>query len=60
MDLPSDHIAPTLRIAAEFYDSLSEEHLSCETSGGYGHGCPPLRTPHSIRGLVMGNAPGWS
>jgi hypothetical protein len=61
VDLPSDYIAPTLQVSQEFHDSLNEElkeHLSCEIVADTAADLPPLRTPHSIEGLVMGNAPG--
>jgi len=61
VDLPSDYIAPTLQMSQEFYDSLNEElkeHLSCEIVADTTADLPPLKTPHSIEGLVMGNAPG--
>jgi hypothetical protein len=60
VDRPSDYIAPTLQMSQAFYDSLDDElkkHLSCEIVADTTVNLPPLKTPHSIEGLVMGNAP---
>jgi len=56
-----DYIAPTLKMSQAFYDSLEDElkqHLSCEIVADTTAQLPPLKTPHSIEGLVMGQAPG--
>jgi hypothetical protein len=61
VELPADYAAPTLKMSQAFYDSLDEElraHLSCEIVAETAAELPPLKTPHSIEGLVMGNAPG--
>jgi hypothetical protein len=61
VELPADYAAPTLKMSQAFYDSLGEElraHLSCEIVAETAAELPPLKTPHSIEGLVMGNAPG--
>lgn len=60
VDLPSDYIAPRLKMSQGFYSSLDEElkkRLSCEVVADTTADLPPLKTPHSIEGLVMGNAP---
>lgn len=58
--LPGDYKAPTLKMSNEFYDRLDEElkkHLRCEIVADTTADLPPLKTPHSIEGLVMGMAP---
>jgi hypothetical protein len=60
VDRPRDYIAPTLKMSQAFYDRLDAEvkqHLSCEIVADTTAHLPPLKTPHSIEGLVMGNAP---
>jgi len=60
IDLPADYIAPTLKMSQEYYDSLDDvlkQHLSCEIVADSSANLPPLKTPHSIEGLVMGKAP---
>jgi hypothetical protein len=60
IDLPSDYIAPTLKMSQAFYDSLNAElkqHLRCDIVADTSANLPPLKTPHSIEGLVMGQAP---
>jgi ectoine hydroxylase-related dioxygenase (phytanoyl-CoA dioxygenase family) len=60
IDLPSDYRAPTLKVSRAFYDDLAAElkqHLRCEIVADTISDLPPLRTPHTIEGLVMGNAP---
>jgi len=60
VDRPHDYIAPTLKVSQAFYDSLDPElkkHLSCEIVAATTAELPPLKTPHSIEGLVMGQAP---
>jgi len=60
IDLPEDYIAPTLKMSQAYYDSLDEvlrHHLSCEIVADTTANLPPLKTPHSIEGLVMGKAP---
>ncbi|HKG55418.1 MAG TPA: phytanoyl-CoA dioxygenase family protein [Anaerolineales bacterium] len=55
-----DYIAPTLKMSQAFYDSLDDElkqRLSCEIVADTTATLPPLKTPHSIEGLVMGQAP---
>jgi hypothetical protein len=56
-----DYTAPTLKMSQAFFDSLDDEfkqHLSCEIVADTTAQLPPLKTPHSIEGLVMGQAPG--
>jgi hypothetical protein len=51
---------PTLKVSQAFYDSLDDalkQHLSCEIVADSTANLPPLKTPHSIEGLVMGKAP---
>lgn len=59
-DLPTDYKPPTLKMSKAFYDRLDEElkrHLRCEIVADTAADLPPLETPHSIEGLVMGKAP---
>lgn len=59
-DLPPDYKAPTLKMSQVFYDGLDVElkkHLRCEIVSDTTAHLPPLKTPHTIEGLVMGNAP---
>ena len=59
-DLARDYIAPSLKMSQEFYDSLDEsvrKHLRCDIIADIAANLPPLKTPHSIEGLVMGGAP---
>jgi hypothetical protein len=60
LDLPADYQAPTLKVSQAFYDRLDPEikqHLRCEIVADTAANLPPLKTPHTIEGLVMGNAP---
>ena len=60
LDRPADYIPPTLKMSQAFYDSLDSalrQHLSCEIVADTSVDLPPLKTPHSIEGLVMGKAP---
>lgn len=60
VDRPSDYSPPTLKMSQAFYDSLDAEikaHVSCEIVADTTANLPPLKTPHSIEGLVMGQAP---
>lgn len=60
IERPADYIAPTLKMSQAFYDSLDDalkQHLSCEIVADTTANLPPLKTPHSIEGLVMGKAP---
>jgi len=60
IDRPSDYAAPTLKMSQAYYDSLDDalkQHLSCEIVADTTANLPPLKTPHSIEGLVMGKAP---
>jgi hypothetical protein len=60
IDLPSDYSAPTLKVSQAFYDSLDadlKQRLRCEIVADTIANLPPLKTPHTIEGLVMGNAP---
>jgi len=60
IERPSDYIAPTLKMSQAYYDSLDDilkRHLSCEIVADTTANLPPLKTPHSIEGLVMGKAP---
>ena len=60
LERPGDYKAPTLKMSKEFYDRLDDElkkHLSCEIVADTTANLPPLKTPHSIEGLVMGKAP---
>jgi hypothetical protein len=59
-ELAPDYIPPTLKMSQAFYDSLDDalkKHLRCEIVADTTAHLPPLKTPHSIEGLVMGNAP---
>jgi hypothetical protein len=61
IDLTPNYEAPTLKMSQEFYDSLNAElkkHLRCDIVAITTTELPPLKTPHSIEGLVMGKAPG--
>jgi ectoine hydroxylase-related dioxygenase (phytanoyl-CoA dioxygenase family) len=60
VDLPDGYRAPTLKVSKAFHDRLDDElkrHLSCEVVADTTADLPPLKTPHSIEGLVMGKAP---
>ena len=60
LERPVDYSPPTLKMSQEYYDSLSaalKPHLSCEIVADTTADLPPLKTPHSIEGLVMGKAP---
>ncbi|HEY0739717.1 MAG TPA: phytanoyl-CoA dioxygenase family protein [Herpetosiphonaceae bacterium] len=60
LDLPPDYQAPTLKMSQAFYDRLNDElkqHLRCDIVADTTTALPPLKTPHSIEGLVMGHAP---
>lgn len=60
LERPEDYSPPTLKVSQAFYDSLDsslKEHLSCEIVADTTANLPPLKTPHSIEGLVMGKAP---
>lgn len=60
LDRPADYAPPTLKMSQAFYDSLDDtlkQHLSCEIVADTTASLPPLKTPHSIEGLVMGKAP---
>jgi hypothetical protein len=60
LDRPENYSPPTLKMSQAFYDSLDDSvkrHLSCEIVADTAENLPPLKTPHSIEGLVMGNAP---
>lgn len=60
IDRPADYIAPVLKVSQAYYDSLDDmlkQHLSCEIVADTTANLPPLKTPHSIEGLVMGKAP---
>lgn len=59
-ELAPDYIAPSLKMSQEFYDSLPDtlrKHLRCDIVADTAANLPPLKTPHSIEGLVMGGAP---
>jgi hypothetical protein len=59
-ELTPDYIAPSLKMSQEFYDSLDEalrRHVRCDIVADTSANLPPLKTPHSIEGLVMGKAP---
>ena len=61
IDLPPDYQAPTLKMSQQCYESLDAElkqHLRCDIVADTTANLPPLKTPHSIEGLVMGKAPG--
>jgi hypothetical protein len=58
--LPADYAPPTLKMSQEYHDSLSaslRRRLSCLIVCDSARELPPLETPHSIEGLVMGQAP---
>jgi hypothetical protein len=60
IELPSDYVPPTLKMSQEYHDSLDaslRERLSSEIVCERTSELPPLKTPHSIEGLVMGQAP---
>lgn len=60
IDRPEDYSPPTLKMSQAFYDSLDDalkRNLSCEIVADTTANLPPLKTPHSIEGLVMGKAP---
>ena len=60
IDRPADYSPPTLKVSQAYYDSLDDAlkpHLSCEIVADSTVNLPPLKTPHSIEGLVMGKAP---
>ena len=60
LERPGDYKAPTLKMSKEFYARLDDElkkRLSCEIVADTTANLPPLKTPHSIEGLVMGKAP---
>lgn len=59
-ELAPDYVAPSLKMSQEFYDSLDDtlrQHLRCDIVADTTANLPPLKTPHSIEGLVMGGAP---
>jgi hypothetical protein len=61
IELPANYQAPTLKVSQAFYDSLDadlKQHLRSEIVADTTANLPPLKTPHSIEGLVMGKAPG--
>ncbi len=60
LELDADYIAPTLKMSEAYYDRLDDslkEHLRVEIVADTTDNLPPLKTPHSIEGLVMGKAP---
>jgi hypothetical protein len=60
LERPADYSPPTLKMSQAFYDSLDsvlKGHLSCEIVADSTANLPPLKTPHSIEGLIMGKAP---
>lgn len=60
LERPADYSPPTLKMSQEYYNSLDDAlkpHLSCEIVSDTTANLPPLKTPHSIEGLVMGKAP---
>jgi hypothetical protein len=60
IDLPEGYEPPTLQMSQQYYDSLSDElkeHLRCEIVAETTKELPPLKTPHTIEGLIMGKAP---
>lgn len=60
LERPADYSPPTLKMSQEYYDGLDtalKAHLSCEIVADTTANLPPLKTPHSIEGLVMGKAP---
>jgi hypothetical protein len=59
-DRPADYVPPTLKMSQQYHESLSESlrrRLSCVIVCDSARDLPPLETPHSIEGLVMGQAP---
>jgi len=60
IERPEGYSPPTLKMSQAYYDSLDAEikpHLSCEIVADTTANLPPLKTPHSIEGLIMGKAP---
>ncbi len=60
LELAPDYIAPSLKMSREFYASLDDtlrSHLRCDIVADTTANLPPLKTPHSIEGLIMGKAP---
>jgi hypothetical protein len=60
IERPADYQPPALKMSQAFYDSLDDalkQHLGCEIVADTTANLPPLKTPHSIEGLVMGKAP---
>ncbi len=60
LDLPENYAPPTLKVSQQYYDKLDptiKSHLRCEIVAATTSELPPLKTPHSIEGLVMGKAP---
>ena len=60
LELDVDYIAPSLKMSQAYYDRLDDslkEHLRVEIIADTTDNLPPLKTPHSIEGLVMGKAP---
>ena len=60
IDRPDDYAAPTVKMSQAYYDSLDDalkQRMSCEIVADTTANLPPLKTPHSIEGLVMGKAP---
>ncbi|MDP9316581.1 MAG: phytanoyl-CoA dioxygenase family protein [Chloroflexota bacterium] len=60
LELDADYLAPTLKMSEAYYDRLDDslkEHLRVEIVADTTDNLPPLKTPHSIEGLVMGKAP---
>jgi hypothetical protein len=60
IELAAGYAPPTLKVSQEYHDGLEgslRERLSCEIVCERERDLPPLKTPHSIEGLVMGQAP---
>jgi hypothetical protein len=60
LELAPDYIAPSLKMSQAYYDRLDDslkERLRVEIVADTTDNLPPLKTPHSIEGLVMGKAP---
>ncbi len=60
LELDADYIAPSLKMSQAYYDRLDDslkERLRVEIVADTTDNLPPLKTPHSIEGLVMGKAP---
>jgi hypothetical protein len=60
LELDADYIAPSLKMSQAYYDHLDDslkERLRVEIVADTTDTLPPLKTPHSIEGLVMGKAP---